>query len=55
MCKLYVGEGRQRSLVSLECIGHAGDQQPVFDGIEARRTLGVAGAHFMLPAVAMCE
>ena len=47
--------GGGRGLAPVECVADAGDQQPVFDGVEPLRAFGVPCTHFMLAAIGMCE
>ena len=50
-----LAHGGGRGLAPLQRVGHAGDQEAVFDGVDARRALGVTGAHVMQSAVRMNE
>jgi hypothetical protein len=50
-----LAHGGGRGLAPLQRVGHAGDEQAVLDGIDARRALGVARAHVVQAAVRMHE
>ena len=52
--QLDVGQGGQRRFAVIKGCRHAGDQQPVFDGIQARGAFRVSRPHLVFAAVAMC-
>ena len=49
--QLQFRNGGQRRFASVQHIGHAGDQQTVFDRIKPGRALGVVRAHLVFPAI----
>ena len=51
MGQFDVGQRRHRRLAPVQCVPDTGDQQAVFDGVQALGAFGVAGTHFMLAAV----
>jgi hypothetical protein len=50
-----VGQRGLRGFVALQRIGHAGDQQAVFDGVQPLGAFRMAGPHFVFAAVRVGE
>ena len=55
MGQLDIAKRRQRGFAPLQGVGHASDQQAVFNGVKPLRTLRMAGAHFVLMTIRMGE
>ena len=53
MCQLDLGQVGRVGLTALQGVGNAGNQQAVFNGVQAFRGFGVALAHVVQLAIVM--